>query len=104
VPAAALSWVTEKDLRARTHSGALGRFLLDALLGLTAVRAHGTARAITREHESLLAEWASAARKFAGSLVAVQTIQSMLCGSAVVWLLIVSLRSGTETGGMLLLV
>src|SRR6185295_1811557 len=33
VPAAALSWVADKDLRARTHSGALSRFLLDVLLG-----------------------------------------------------------------------
>jgi ATP-binding cassette subfamily B protein len=104
VPAAALSWMTEKDLRARTHSGALSRFLLDALLGLTAVRAHGAARAITREHDNLLAEWALAARKVSVSVVAVQTLQSVLCGSAVVWLLITCLRSGAETGGILLLV
>jgi ATP-binding cassette subfamily B protein len=104
VPAAALSWMTEKDLRARTHSGALSRFLLDALLGLTAVRAHGAARAITREHDNLLAEWALAARTVSVSVVAVQTLQSVLCGSAVVWLLIACLRSGAETGGILLLV
>lgn len=104
VPAVALSWMNEKDLRARTHSGALSRFLLDALLGLTAVRAHGAARAITREHDNLLAEWAMAARKVAASVVAVQTLQSVLCGSAVVWLLIVSLRSGAQRGGILLLV
>jgi ATP-binding cassette subfamily B protein len=104
VPAASLSWMTEKDLRARTHSGALGRFLLDALLGLTAVRAHGAARAITREHDNLLAEWAMAARKVSISVVAVQSLQSVFCGSAAAWLLITSLRSGAETGGILLLV
>jgi ATP-binding cassette subfamily B protein len=103
IPLAALSWVTEKDLRVRTHAGALSPFLLDTLLGLTAVRAHGAARAIAREHDNLLAEWALAARKLAGCLVTVQTLQSMLCGSAVVWLLIACLRAGTETGGMLLL-
>jgi ATP-binding cassette subfamily B protein len=104
LPAATLSLITEKDLRARTHSGALSRFLLDALLGLTAVRAHGAARAIVREHDALLAEWALAARKVSVSVVALQTLQSVLCGSAVVWLLIASLKSGTETGGLLLLV
>jgi ABC-type bacteriocin/lantibiotic exporter with double-glycine peptidase domain len=104
VPAAALSWMTEKDLRARTHSGALSRFLLDALLGLTAVHAHGAARSITREHDNLLAEWATATRKLSTSVVAVQSLQSVLCGSAIVWLLIASLRPGAERGGILLLV
>ncbi len=53
-------YLEELDLRVRTHSGALGRFYLDALLGLTTVRAHGAERAVRREHESLLVEWTDA--------------------------------------------
>jgi ABC transporter transmembrane region len=48
--------LTERDLRVRTHAGALGRVSLDALLGLTAVRAHGAERAMQREYASLLVE------------------------------------------------
>ena len=52
------------DLRVRTHEGALGRFYLDALLGLAAIRAHGAERAVRREHEGLLVDWA---RRASGS-------------------------------------
>jgi ATP-binding cassette subfamily B protein len=51
----------ERDLRVRSHSGALSRFYLDALLGLVPIRAHGAERAIRREHGNLLTEWARAA-------------------------------------------
>ena len=47
-------------LRVRTHDGALTRFFLDALLGLTALRCHAAERAVRREHEMLLVEWARA--------------------------------------------
>src|SRR5262249_18284065 len=50
-------FLTERDLRVRTHAGALGRVSLDALLGLTAVRTHGAERAMQREYASLLVEW-----------------------------------------------
>ena len=53
----------ERDLRQRTHAGALTRFYLDALLGLIPVRAHGAERALGREHEALLVEWARAGRR-----------------------------------------
>jgi len=32
--------LSERDLRVRSHSGALTRYYLDALLGLIAIRAH----------------------------------------------------------------
>ena len=56
-PLAAQPFLAERDLRARSHMGALSRFYLDALLGLVAGRAHGAERAVRREHESLLVEW-----------------------------------------------
>ena len=49
------------DLRVRTHEGALGCFSLDALLGLAAIRAHAAERAVRREHEGLLVDWAARA-------------------------------------------
>jgi ABC-type transport system involved in cytochrome bd biosynthesis fused ATPase/permease subunit/predicted double-glycine peptidase len=61
VPPAMHGFVAERDLRVRSHQGALARFYLDALLGLTPVRAHGAERSVRREHEMLAAEWARAA-------------------------------------------
>src|SRR5262249_3055490 len=60
VPLLGQPLLTERDLRLRTHAGALGRLALDALLGLTAVRTHGAERAVQREYESLLVEGARA--------------------------------------------
>lgn len=52
--------LSERDLRVRTHTGALSRFYLDALLGLTPVRTHSAARTMRREHELRLVAWARA--------------------------------------------
>jgi ATP-binding cassette subfamily B protein len=60
LPLLALWVLGEQDLRLRTHEGALSRFFLDALLGLTAIRTHRAERSIRREHETLLVEWARA--------------------------------------------
>ena len=46
--------LAERDLRLKSHSGALSRFYLDALLGLVPIRVHGAERALRREHESAL--------------------------------------------------
>jgi ATP-binding cassette subfamily B protein len=70
--------ITERDLRVRTHAGALGRFALDALLGLTAVRTHGAERAVQREYESLLVEWARAGLHLQRAVVSLEGLQSLL--------------------------
>ncbi len=57
VPLALLGALSERELRARSHRGALGRFFLDALVGLVPLRVHGAEPAVRREHEALLAEW-----------------------------------------------
>jgi hypothetical protein len=61
IPLAAQPMLAERDLRFRNHTGALSRFYLDALLGLTAIRSHGAERSVRREQELLLAEWARSA-------------------------------------------
>lgn len=71
---AVLPPLTERDLRLRTHTGALNRFYLDALLGLIPLRTHGAERALRREQESLLVEWTRASV----SLVQISTVVQAL--------------------------
>jgi ATP-binding cassette subfamily B protein len=96
--------LTERDLRVRIHDGSLGRFYLDALLGLIAVRTHGAERALRREHESLLVEWAHASRALLRTAVVIEGIQALVGFGLAVWLLASYLGRGADVGGALLLV
>ncbi len=60
MPIVAMPLLQERDLRVRNHLGGLGRFYLSGLLGLVPLRTHTAERAVRREHESLLVEWAKA--------------------------------------------
>lgn len=105
VPAAIQPLMRERDLRVRNHIGALGAFYLDALLGLVPVRAHRAERAVQRQHEALLVEWARAGRRRITLSVCIDGAQSLLCVGLVGGLLFNHfLRTGTVTGGDLLLV
>ena len=95
--------LTERDLRVRTHAGALGRFSLDALLGLTAVRTHGAERAMQREYESLLVEWTRAGLHLQRAVVSVEGVQSLLGFGLAAGLLAAYLARGGEASGALLL-
>ena len=64
----------ERDLRLRTHSGALTHFYLDALLGLVAIHTHGAQPAVRREHESLLTEWARAGFNLQRTVISLETL------------------------------
>src|SRR6185503_12283042 len=68
-------FLSEYDLRARTHAGALSRFYLGALLGLVPIRTHSAERAVRLEHEGLLVEWTRAARALQKGVVAVEALQ-----------------------------
>ena len=50
----------ERDMRVQTHAGALSGFILDALLGLSAIRINGAERSLRRGQEALLVEWTKA--------------------------------------------
>jgi len=104
LPLIAHPLITERDLRVRTHTGALSRFYLDALLGLVAVRGHGAERAVRREHESLLVEWAHAGLGLQRAVVVVEGVQSLLGFGLAAWLLFDHLARGGQTGGVLLLI
>jgi ABC-type bacteriocin/lantibiotic exporter with double-glycine peptidase domain len=102
-PLLAQPWLNERDLRQRTHTGALTRFYLDAFLGLVAIRAHGAERALAREQESLLVEWAGAGRALLGAAVATSAAQLTTGFGFAAWLLYAHLRQGDEGAGALLL-
>lgn len=64
----------ETDLRMRGHAGGLARFYLDALLGLSAIRAHTAEGAVTADHGNRLREWARAARDLARTTIMIETL------------------------------
>jgi ATP-binding cassette subfamily B protein len=96
--------LTERDLRVRTHVGALARFYLDSLLGLVAIRAHGAERAVRSEHESLLVEWVRAGFDLQRTAVLVEGSQAFIGVGFTVWLLFSYLSRNADAGGVLLLV
>lgn len=68
-------FLSERDLRARTHAGALSRFYLGALMGLVPIRTHSAERAVRLEHEGLLVEWTRAARSVQKGVVLIEALQ-----------------------------
>lgn len=96
--------LSERDLRARSHAGALHGFYLDALLGIVPIRTHSAERSVRREHESLLTEWARAARASLRPTLLVKAVQSLICLSLAGWLLLRHVQSAGITGNLLLLV
>jgi ATP-binding cassette subfamily B protein len=102
VPLVANSVIAERDLRVRTHTGALARFHLDALLGRMAIEAHGALTTLEREHESLLTEWAAASLALQRSSIGVEGFQMLVGFGLAGWMLFGHLATD-RTSGMLLL-
>jgi ABC-type bacteriocin/lantibiotic exporter with double-glycine peptidase domain len=100
----ALPTLAERDLRFRTHGGALSRVYLDALLGLVPVRTHGAARSVRREHEQLLVEWMRAGLDLVRAAVTVETIQAIVGFAVVIAITLRHSLAAGEVGAMLLLV
>ncbi|MBS1786871.1 MAG: ATP-binding cassette domain-containing protein [Acidobacteria bacterium] len=104
LPLAMQSRLTERDLRVRSHNGALSRFYLDAMLGLVAVRTHGAAMSLRREHESLLVEWMRASYGLLRTALSVEAVEAVSGFGLAAWLLFDHLSRGGEAGSALLLV
>jgi ABC transporter transmembrane region len=104
VPLLAQPFLKERDLRVRSHVGALGRFYLDALLGLVVVRTYAAERAVRCEHQSLLTEWARAGLGLERIVVGVEGVQSLIGFALAAWLLLGYLTRAGDGAGMLLLV
>lgn len=95
--------LAERDMRVRTHLGALSRFYLDALLGLMPVHAHGAERALRREHESQLVEWVRASVAFACLETLIQSTVALIGVGFAAWILLHYLLGGGAPSGVLLL-
>ena len=109
VASIAVSWIArrpmaESSMRLRTQASALDRFYLDALLGVTPVRAHNAERAVRREHESLLVEWARTARAVHAQSLGVQGVQLVTSTVLVITLVGAYVGRGGSTAALLLLV
>lgn len=94
--------LSERDMRTRTHQGALSRFYLDALLGLTAVRTHGAEPAVRRQHEGLLTAWTRAGLELQAAAVAIEGL-SALVGFGLAGLLLGTHLADHGAGGAMLL-
>src|SRR5579863_10119551 len=104
IPLASQPLLMERDLRLRTHTGALTHFYLDALLGLVAIHTHGGQPAVRREHESLLTEWARAGLNLQRAVLSLETLQFLAGFGLAIWLLASHLGRSGEAGAVLLLV
>ena len=103
MPLVTQSFLTERDLKVRSHGGAISRFYLDALLGLVAVRTHGAERALRREHEGLLVEWSQASAARLRASTAIEAVQAVLSLGLSAVMLMEHLGRGGQIGGALLL-
>ncbi len=96
--------LVERDLRVRSHAGALTRFYLDAMLGLLPIRAHAAARNVRREQEQLLGEWGHAALRLQRAVVSIEAVQLTAMFSLIAALLLLHPLGGSDIGRVLLLV
>ncbi|MBO0910426.1 MAG: ATP-binding cassette domain-containing protein [Acidobacteria bacterium] len=94
--------IRERDLKMRNHVGALTRFYLDAMLGLTPLRTHGAERAFRREHKGVLREWSRSALSLQTVAVVVDGLQ-LVAGFGFAALLVGRLAGAPEAGAALLL-
>ena len=105
---AALSFLSrpvldERDMRMRTHTGALSRFYLDALLGLMPVKTHGGERSMRRQHEMQLYEWMRTGRDVYGVSSFLRTIGALLYSGFAILILFNYLSKGGQVEEILLL-
>ncbi len=104
IPLVAQPLLTERDLRMRAHAGALMRFQLDALLGLTAIRAHAAELTVRREQLALLGEWARAGLRVQRAVVAITGLQLVLSLGLAAFLVWTRMAQAINPGGILLLI
>jgi ATP-binding cassette subfamily B protein len=93
--------LAERELRVRAHAGALGRFYLDALLGLLPIRVHGARPAMQRQQEALLVQWVKASLRFHGASTVVEGVLA-LSGLVMAVLMVRSVSSHSASGLLLL--
>lgn len=101
-PALIFPALTERDLRARTHLGALSRFYLDSLRGSEAIWAHGASPSVRQEQESLLLGWVRAVIQQQRPALLFEGIQVLVLGGLCVLLVSLAVDSDMALGTVLL--
>ncbi len=96
--------LVERDMRMRGHAGGLARFYLDALLGLSAIRAHTAEPALRSEHGGRLREWARAARDAVRATTMIEAIQGLVGYGLCALLVFRYLQSASGSGWAILIV
>jgi ATP-binding cassette subfamily B protein len=95
--------VGERELRVRTHAGALSRFYLDTLLGLIAIRTHAGESAVRDEHRNLLSKWASASMAMQRVSIRMEGIQMAVGYGLAALLMVLHISRYPESPALLLL-
>ena len=94
---------SERDMRVRTHNGALSRFYLDALMGLMPIRTHSAQRTIRREHEMLLTAWARENLALSNIQTLTQSLVSLVGIIFAIWIVTSYVMGQGEASSVLLL-
>ncbi|MEM8767312.1 MAG: ATP-binding cassette domain-containing protein [Pseudomonadota bacterium] len=102
-PLAIYPLLVERDLRARTHLGALSRYYLDSLRGAETIGAHGAAPLVRQEQESLLQGWISAVNEQQRPTLLFEALQLLILASLGILLVLHALDSAMALGTVLLI-
>jgi ATP-binding cassette subfamily B protein len=95
--------LTERELRFREMSGSLSRFYMDALMGLTAVKAHCAQRPLRGAQAEQLRHWAEAGLRQQALLLRAEGLQLGLAVAFLVWLVFSQAGAAADPAGLLLL-
>ena len=101
-PFAMFGLLAERELRARTHLGALSNLYLDALRGTEPIWTHGAARPLELEHDTLLLRWVRAATQLRRAATAFETLQVIVLGACGVALVLHAIERALPQGTVLL--
>lgn len=93
----------EKDLRVRTHAGALSRFYLDALMALLVIRTHSAERIVRREYEGLLVHWLDARHALLRTVLSIEFMNLALGFGLAIWMFLDYVERAAATSDALLL-
>ena len=92
----------EREMRARSHGGVLIRFYLDALLGISSIRAHNAGTSLLREQEGALVQWTNAHRRLQLAGVVIEALQAVAGVALAVGLVMTHVARQGSSGSILL--
>ncbi|HEY4244057.1 MAG TPA: ATP-binding cassette domain-containing protein [Kofleriaceae bacterium] len=103
LPLLAQALLFEPDMRVQSQLGALSKFTLNALVGLTPILIHGAERSLRRQQEQLLVSWTKARYWVQALAVGFEGLLMLVSYGLVVWL-VYSYLAGNERASLVLLV